>query len=44
MGGGNPMANFAPMMRGSAETIEPGTEAITFAVDVVFALGAPAAR
>jgi uncharacterized protein YggE len=42
--GGNPMANFAQMSRGGADTIEPGTEAITFAVSAVFALGTPAAR
>jgi len=41
---GNPMANFAQMSRGGADTIEPGTEAITFAVNVVFALGTPAPR
>jgi uncharacterized protein YggE len=44
VGGGTPMANFAQMSRGGADTIEPGTEAITFAVNVVFALSAPAAR
>jgi uncharacterized protein YggE len=41
---GNPMSNVAQMSRGGADTIEPGTEAITFAVNVVFALGTPAAR
>ncbi len=41
---GHPMANVAQMSRGGAETIEPGTEAITFAVNVVFALGTPAPR
>jgi len=41
---GNPMSNVAQMSRGGADTIEPGTEAITFAVNVVFALGAPAPR
>jgi uncharacterized protein len=41
---GNPMSNFAPMVRGGAETVEAGTEAITFAVNVVFALGPAAAR
>jgi uncharacterized protein YggE len=40
----NPMANFARMASADAGTIEPGTEAITFAVDVVFALGAPVSR
>jgi uncharacterized protein YggE len=44
VGGGNPMANFAQLSRGGADTIEPGTEAITFAVTAVFALGAPAGR
>jgi uncharacterized protein len=41
---GNPMANVAQMSRGGADTIEPGTEAITFAVNAVFALGTPAPR
>ena len=41
---GNPMSNFAQMSRGGADTIEPGTEAITFAVNAVFALGTPAPR
>ncbi len=41
---GNPMSNFAPMSRGGADTIEPGTEAITFAVNAVFALGTSAPR
>ena len=41
---GNPMSNVAQMSRGGADTIEPGTEAITFAVTAVFALGAPAPR
>lgn len=38
---GNPMANFARLADAAPGTIEPGTEAITFAVDVVFALGTP---
>jgi uncharacterized protein YggE len=41
---GNPMSNVAQMSRGGADTIEPGTEAITFAVNAVFALGTPATR
>jgi uncharacterized protein len=41
-GGGNPMSNLAVMARGGADTIEAGTEAITFSVTAVFALGAPA--
>jgi uncharacterized protein YggE len=39
---GHPMSNVAMLARGSADTIEPGTEAITFAVTAVFALGTPA--
>jgi uncharacterized protein YggE len=41
---GPSMANFAQLSRGGADTIEPGTEAITFAVNAVFALGTPTAR
>jgi hypothetical protein len=44
IGGGNPMSNVALMSRGGADTIEAGTEAITFSVTAVFALGAPAGR
>ena len=44
VGGGNPMSNVALMARGGADTIEAGTEAVTFAVNVVFALGTPAPR
>ena len=40
----NPMANFARTAAADAGMIEPGTEAITFAVDVVFALGTPISR
>jgi uncharacterized protein YggE len=40
----NPMANVARMAAAGAGAIEPGTEAITFAVEVVFALGAPVPR
>lgn len=39
VGGGNPMSNVAMMARGGADTIEAGTEAITFSVTAVFALG-----
>jgi uncharacterized protein len=42
--GGSPMSNVAVMTRGGADTIEAGTEAITFSVTAVFALGAPAPR
>jgi uncharacterized protein len=41
--GGNPMIGIA-MSSGGGDTIEPGTEAITFAVAAAFALGAPAPR
>ena len=44
VGGGNPMSNVALMTRGGADTIEAGTEAVTFSVNVVFALGTPAPR
>ena len=33
------MSNVAMMARGGADTIEAGTEAITFSVTAVFALG-----
>ena len=35
------MHNFARAVGNLGDTIEPGTEAITFNVDVVFALGEP---
>lgn len=40
--GANPMIGIA--MSSGGDTIEPGTEAITFAVAAVFALGTPAPR